>query len=356
MSRRLVYEAAVSMHPLLVADPIARDVLCRMADRAQDRNGGRIIESVETIADMCGRPTAVVRRAQKRLLSAGLIQDHGRGDYNARVVVFTIAEDVLIDLPRLEIGDGEGDSTKRNDSVSGMLTDTRTVTQPCADRDAIVTRSCSDRDAIVLPTRARALNGEPEREQENTKEKCGPAPPPPALVSDDEPEWLRGMPPPPEGEPDHEPEGEEQLASRTPPLAVITPGPKVSPGEERVKVAIALALEAIGTGGVPERTLKLWRAKLSSRLRDDGVGEAAVAARLEAIKAAWVNLQRSAWHVEHGRATREHLFKVTLRSGQELDAMAKKRAAGPPAAASRWSKGGQHYGRPEDAFDSEVPF
>jgi hypothetical protein len=141
-----------------MADPIARVVLCCMADLAQDRNGRRIIATIQAVADACGRTRAVARGAQERLLKAGLLKDQGRGDFNARVRVYTVNEDVLIDSHGLEMSSGKEGATAEDDSENGMLTGTSIGIRPRSDREPY--------------TRARF---EPRNLEQNTKSAGEPA-------------------------------------------------------------------------------------------------------------------------------------------------------------------------------------
>jgi hypothetical protein len=253
MSRRLVYECAMSMHQLLIADPVARDVLCRMADRAHAAHRGDIIATLENLAEMCGRTRAVVRGAQERLLKAGLLVDRGPGAFNKRVRVFAIDENVLIDSPRLEMSEEEEDSTTRNDSGSGMLPVASTVSPSCADRDPIVRPSCADREPIVRPTRARVLNGEPRTEN-----------------------------------------GEQGVTNAGAGAREVDPSAtaEATASEARVQAAIEALLpdlreyhHAKAGSTASGRIVAGWRTKLATRLADDGKSAERIEARVMGIRA-----------------------------------------------------------------------
>lgn len=349
MSRRLTHEVGMSRHPLLMADPIARDVLWWMADAAQERNDCQIILSVPTLAENMGRGVNAVRFAQERLQKAGLLVEVGRGDYNKRVKVLRIGEDVLNGRNRVITheatprDDSESDATNplrsRSDHVAIAL-------QPRSDHVATTLRSRSDHVPLARARFEREL--EPELEPDQSKRAGADAP---AGTLGDEVEVLNAATAlrnaaalaPRRGAPTRRPAAPVEPSIPEPePVAEPEPEPapeprKPSPGEVRVTAAVESLLSEIGADGQPERTLKLWRAKLRSRLTDDGVSEEAVAKRAETIRAAWGNLQRSAWHVEHGCATRGHLFAKTLRSGTELDAMAVKRSSGPRTPVKPWA-------------------
>jgi len=347
MSRRLTHEVGMSRHPLLMADPIARDVLWWMADAAQERNDCQIILSVPALAENMGRGVNAVRFAQDRLQKAGLLVEVGRGDYNKRVRVLRIGEDALNGRNRVITHE----ATQRDDSES----DTTNPLQPRSDHVAIALQPRSDHVAIALQPRsdhvplARARferELEPELEPDQSKSAGADAP---AGTLGDEVEVLNAATAlrnaaalaPRRGAPTRRPAAPVEPSIPEPePVAEPEPAPeprKPSPGEVRVTAAVESLLSEIGADGQPERTLKLWRAKLRSRLTDDGVSEEAVAKRAETIRAAWGNLQRSTWHIEHGCATRGHLFAKTLRSGTELDAMAVKRTSGPRTPVKPWA-------------------
>ncbi len=302
MSRRLVYESAMSMHPMLVADPIARDVLCRMADLAREANRGDIIATMDALAEACGRTRAVVRGAQERLLKAGLLVDRGRGDFNRRVRVLAIDENVLLDSPALGIG--------RVSARDDWETTEATVSPSSADREPIVSPSSADREPIVSPTRARVENSEPR------------------TLNLEQPQ--------------------EQFLSTEP---APVPERKRPPGEERLAAAVDEVMGIIDPKGQTPATIETWRHRLKTRLAAKGVTAGAIADRLQAVKAAWRFVSTNGWHAEQGRNGPAHFFTVTLRNDANVDRDAVRSPIPSTRPAVRTTRGGVRLGAPLTELD-----
>lgn len=165
-----------SRHPLLMDDPIARDVLWWMADAAQERNDCRIILAVDKLADAMDRPSAAVRKAQERMLKAGLLDEDGRGDYNKRVRVMRINEQGLDERNQVITHE----VSHRNDSASGATNlpspcpdPALTLPQPCPDAALMLPSSCPDPALYAGARFEQEQEHEPEHEPEHEQVQRG---------------------------------------------------------------------------------------------------------------------------------------------------------------------------------------
>lgn len=373
MSHEVLTLAALSSHPALVESHRNRTVLLRLANRAS-ADGGGIRPSIPRLADLIagGRPDSgdayrdektretrqrKLRDALAELERAGLLCKTGEvyGDPGKEVPVRRIMVEALaayVDpaeagewlvkaFPTAAFGGQGCPSPAGQGCPSGAGV-------PVAGRAAIVGQGRGARGGQGRG----APHGQPNQymnqsSNQSIDQRAGADAP--AGTLGDEVEVLNAATAlrnaaalaPRRGAPTRRPAAPVEPSIPEPePVAEPEPTPeprKPSPGEVRVTAAVESLLSEIGADGQPERTLKLWRAKLRSRLTDDGVSGEAVAKRAETIRAAWGNLQRSTWHIEHGCATRGHLFAKTLHSGTNLDAMAVKRAGGPRTPAKPWA-------------------
>lgn len=331
MSRPLVYVVAMSRHPLLMDDPTARDVLVVMADKAQDRNGGRIVASVASLAEASDRCSATVRHARDRLIAAGLVRKEGNGDTSKTAGVFYINEEALdCDSQRFT-----RDQSPRNHKES----DASLLPPLCPPIAVALPSDCRGFAAALPPTRARLEQRTENREQEHqsaqarthegtTPEQQVEAKPytlPPHPVADAmlarvnaanalNRAALASRPGPlaPKVEPEPVPEPEP---APEPPAA---PKPK-SPGEQRLDAAVVELMAHIAPTGQTEATLDKWRARLRSRLKAKGVSAEAIADRSEAVRKAWAYIRANGWHQANKRNTPGHFFGVTLRDDATLD-------------------------------------
>lgn len=166
MSRPLVYLVAVSRHPLLMDDPTARDVLVCMADLAQDRNGGRIVASVGSLAEACQRGSSAVRHARDRLIAAGFVVETGAGEVSKRAAEYRIREETLHAVcTKITLTP----TPRKQRRIAATL-----LPSDCPDIAAALPSDCRD-SAVTLPsTRARQeQERELEREQEPEKGQRG---------------------------------------------------------------------------------------------------------------------------------------------------------------------------------------
>lgn len=308
MSKRLTYDVGASRHPLLMADPIARDVLWWLADAAQERNDCRIIYPVSELAKDMDRPHPAVKHAVRRIKNAGLLRQVGVGDYDKRLEVLVIVEEELSTVvepehPRnaeitqeVSRGDHSGSATTIG-SPSGrdrVAIGSRSV----LDRVVIGSSSGLHRVVIGSSTRARVLNseqgtvnwelgtGNEEQRTQDTKEWSG------------EPAPLH-----------------LGLAEAAEPAAA----PKRTPGEERIAAAVDEVMALIAPKGQTQATLATWRNRLKARLAAKGVAADAVADRVRAVKAAWHFVSNNGWHIEQKRNGPVHFFTVTLRNDENVD-------------------------------------
>ena len=303
MSRPLVYLVATSRHPLLMDDPTARDVLVCMADLAQDRNGGRIVASVGSLAEACQRGSAAVRHARDRLIEAGFLVEIGAGTVSKRAAEYRIREETLHAVCTKNTL-GPSARNQRESAASLLPSD-------CPPIAAGLPSDCLPIAAGLPSTRARL-----EQEQE------------PKLELEQEPDL---------------PTESGSAAER-----------KRTPGEARLAAAVDEVMGIIAPKGQTPATLDTWRNRLKNRLGAKGVAADAVEDRLRAVKAAWHFVSTNGWHAEQGRNGPAHFFTVTLRNDENVDRDAVRQPvpSGQSTAPVRRTRGGVELGPPRFEFDT----
>lgn len=307
MSRRLTYDVGASRHPLLMSDPIARDVLWWLADAAQERNDCRIIYPAADLAEDMDRPHPAVKHAIRRLKEAGLLRVVGCGDYDKRIGVLMISEEELAQkqvTTSARNAEITPEANAENHSETGATIGARLDPERGA-KGARKGRKRGAKGARLDPERgayacARSEQRTMNEEQGTENERNAGAP-----AGETVKVWT--LPPHPVGDAllaKHNAAAQAQraaLASRSQP-ALLETGPttptaepataEATAAEARVQAAVEALLpdlreyhHAKAGSTASARIIAGWRTKLSTRLADDGVTAERIDARVLGIRA-----------------------------------------------------------------------